>query len=169
MYSHDYSLTNLFVTEYIITRLNSVLLEKSQKQTTVHVKGFKVATVSSSETFYVCIRSEDIQKYRIYVKTAELELNSSNLSVHILEDIVVFWSANFHLKLLTLYREIVDFIGDVKRSFSVTETPVTEDRRMNWNLRMSGLFAFHIRISEKHDAKIAMGNTYYHIQTTTYR
>lgn len=135
-------------------------MDKTDKLLVAHFKGFKVATLSNLDN-YICIRTEDVQDFQTYIKAAKVELkrkeNTSELTVHLLEEIIVFWSTNFHLKLLTLQREIYIFVDDIKSNYTVGSRASKWDRSLKWNFRMLGLFAYHIKISEDHDAKLAIG------------
>lgn len=117
--------------------------------------------VKAASAPYNCIRTEDIQDSKVFIRLAQVEHKSSQsgseITVHLMEEIVSYWSANLHLKLLTLQREIANFIVDVKRNFGLKSSKSTKDTNILWNIRISGVFAFHIWISKKHSAKISLG------------
>lgn len=149
----------LILTEYVVARLNSVTLDKNFEKTQISFKGFKIATVKNSNTFYSCIRSEDIQNYKVFVKLAQIEVlnQSSDITIHLLEDVVSHWSTNLHLKIITLQREMEHFFSDLNHNLCEVTDASKKTTAKPWKLHICGVFAFHILISEKHSGKIALG------------
>lgn len=143
------------------TRLNSVTLDKNVQASTISFNGLKVTTVKIDGTSYNCIRTEDIQNYKAFIRTAQVEFHNnsscSEITVHLLEEIDAHWSTNLHLKLLTLQQEIEEFFINVRNSLNIKKEKKKNTATVLWNLRIFGIFAFYIRISERHSAKVALG------------
>ncbi|KAF5270674.1 hypothetical protein FQA39_LY01412 [Lamprigera yunnana] len=148
--------------EYLVLRLNSINMEKNVHISTIQLKGVKMTTVNSNG-WYNCIRTEDIHNYKMYVRIAQIDYNNKmfELSVHLLDEIIGYWSTNLHLKLLTLQQELKQFICNIRESYS-TKKNVDSIAISSWNLRICGVFAFNIWISQKHSAKISLDDAQVH-------
>lgn len=133
-------------------------MEKNQSSVDIQLTELKGLTVKHNETAYCCVHSEDIAEYVAYIKSAQLIKNGGDKSewtVNLLEEIVGFWSSNLHLKAFYLIENMFDFLCDVKQSVDFTVTEQKASKVLN--LRMYGIIAFHVKISEKHSAKISLG------------
>ncbi|KAB0794090.1 hypothetical protein PPYR_13710 [Photinus pyralis] len=145
--------------EYVVSRLNSVTVERNSHAATVHFKGFKVAVVTDENGAYGCVRTEDMPNHKLFIRTVEVEYNNetAELTVLFLEEIISHWSTNFHLKILTLQRGIVEFIANVREHHCLSNekskvaVPV-------WDVKICGVFEFHIWISQNHSARISLDN-----------
>lgn len=142
-----------------VVRFNSISVEKNQQTSNVQLRETKLATVSNREIPYNCVRSEDISDYLAYVKVAQIVGKSGELSVNLLEEIVMFWSANFHLKMFYLLRDIAGFLQSLKEMLPSKEAQAQSEGA--FNLLIYGLFAFHIKISKQHSAKLSLDNLAY--------
>lgn len=108
-------------------------------------------------TPYNCVRSEDIVDYLVYVKVAQVVKDgATELTVNLLEAVELYWSANFHLKMFYLLRDIVGFFDELKGL--LPGQSVSETKQVGaFNFLVYGVFTFHIRISKEHSAKISLG------------
>lgn len=80
----------------------------------------------------------------------------SELTVNLLEEVELYWSPNFHLKAFHLLRDVIVFQNNVKSMMGVTESE-KQKRIEAFNLLVYGVFAFHLKISEEHIAKVSLG------------
>ncbi|XP_025831839.1 protein KIAA0100 [Agrilus planipennis] len=146
--------------EFVVTRLNSVSLDKSIDCTTAQFKGFKMLTVKSKDSGFNCIRTEDISEYISYVKMTQVEFKTnaecSEFTLHLLEEIVVYWTTNIHLKLLYLWRDCVEFWGKFLKNTKLLSQKPNKKRECIYNFRVFGMFGFHIQISPSHKAKVTI-------------
>jgi len=93
-----------------------------------------------------------------HVKHARINFISAtrDLTIKLVEQIQLKWSANLHLKVLTLYNEIKEFIQEIKpasnknRSIEATEPK----QSIHWAVKVDGDFQFLISMSKKHEAVI---------------
>lgn len=142
--------------ENFVIRLNSISVEKNSQTTNVQLRETKLASVKNRNAPYNCVRSEDINDYVAYVKVAQLVKNGTNdeLTVNLLEEVQMFWSTNFHLKVFHLLRDVNLFFDDLKQLLGVRgqQRPIEA-----LNLLVYGVFAFYVKISEEHSAKISLG------------
>lgn len=141
-------------------RLNILTVERNLYLTSIQVNGLKISVVQNQK-FYNCVKIEDIVHYKSYITKARLDLvrNSNNYDVtlNLLEEAVIFWCTNFHLRLLTLIREIEDFIHGMKQAFSWKIKKKKNDCNRVYKLRTMGMFNFHVKISEEHNIKATFG------------
>lgn len=146
-----------------MSRLNTINLDKSPTTTNVKFEEFKIFSLNNTGDYYTCIRTEDISNYKTFVKTVHLEIIDKNNSqikettVTLLDVITIFWSTNFHMKSLLLFRDIKEFLTVVKEEFGIVDVEKTKTRSVT-NVNVLGKFEFHIEISPEHNAKIALGN-----------
>ncbi|KAI4455969.1 antigen mlaa-22-related [Holotrichia oblita] len=147
--------------EYIVVRLNTLQIEKNASNSTLSIEHFKLLTVKNTESYYTCIRSEDITNFKTYIKTGHVDYITANttpeIRIELLEEIGAYWSCNFHLRLLTLSRQIQQFISSCTKELQLNfqKEPVKNVNR-HLNLHVLGVSAFYIEISEKHSAKVAL-------------
>lgn len=94
-----------------------------------------------------------------YVKSAQLLTKNaddkSEWTINLLEEIVGYWSTNLHLKVFNLVENIFDFLYYLKQDLGLE---VTQQKASKvYNLHMCGIVGFHVKISEKHSAKVSLG------------
>ncbi|CAG9812625.1 unnamed protein product [Phaedon cochleariae] len=146
--------------EYFVSRLNTVSLDKNQNTTDVKFEEFKTFSLTNTGDYYTCIRTEDISNYKAFIKTAHLEMTDNkerlnDISLTLLDTIVMYWSTNLHMKYLLLARDIADFLGGVKSELGIEIKEVAKKKGVR-NLNVYGKFEFHIDISQNHNAKIVL-------------
>lgn len=135
-------------------------MERNKQTTNIQLRDTKLITVNNSSAPYNCIRSEDITDYLVYVKVAQIVKDGGTaLTVNLLEAVEMFWSANFHLKMFYLLREVCGFFADLKQLLPNTKSVSREGNTVGgaFNFLVYGVFAFHVRISKEHSAKISLG------------
>lgn len=139
-------------------RLNSVTVEKNKQTTNIQLRDTKLISVKNFTTPYNCVRSEDITDYLVYAKVAQIVKDDTTaLTINLLEAVEMFWSANFHLKMFYLLRDVGGFLGDLKKLLprkSVSDEGKTVGA---FNFLVYGVFTFHVRISKEHSARISLG------------
>lgn len=94
--------------EYFVSRLDTINIDKNGGVSNFKFDEFKLFTLKDTGDYYTCIRTEDILNYKVFVKNAHLEASKKDKSVEynisLWENNIVFWSTNFHLKALLLFR-----------------------------------------------------------------
>lgn len=75
------------------------------------------------------------------------------LTVNLLEEVKLFWSTNFHLKMFYLWRDVREFFDGFKGMFSGGGSDEIE----TFNFLVYGVFMVHIRISAEHSARVSLG------------
>lgn len=138
--------------------MNSISLEKNKQTTSIQLRETKLISVKNRTVPYNCIRSEDIPDYLVYIKVAQIvKKEMSELTVNLLEEVEILWSANFHLKIFYLLRDIMDFLNSIKKM--ITKSSHFKDSTLEaFNFLVYGVFTFHVRISNEHSAKLLLGN-----------
>lgn len=124
------------------------------------LRELKTAIVKNIAIAYNCIRCEDMVDYLAYLKVAHIDSKDNSkkqeLTISLLEEIVGFWSTNVHLKLYFLIQDIMKFVYTF-REITGTENEKDGNGVKLFNFQMYGIFAFHIKISENHTAKLSLG------------
>lgn len=101
-----------------------------------------------------------------HVKNARVNFlsNTRDLTIKLQDQVQLKWSANLHLKSLTLYEEITAFWKKVspERKEKTEETP--NKTPLNWAVKVNGDFQLLISMSKKHEAvvvatELAFGRT----------
>lgn len=123
----------------------------------VQFEEFKIFTINNTGAYYCCIRTEDISNYKTFVKHAQVDFKTDQISLSLLEEIKVFWSTNFHLKCLLLVRDISEFVGELSEEFNLTTKQNSNVDNTIYNCSILGAFAFHIQISDNYSAKVSIG------------
>ncbi|CAG9838728.1 unnamed protein product [Diabrotica balteata] len=146
--------------EYFITRLNTISVDKSLKNTSIKFEEFKIFSIKNSGDCYTCIRTEDISNYKAFIKTTCLEIreNKDNIketTLTLLDTIVTYWSTNFHMKSLLLIRSMMKFWTGIKDELKIESYKGPTEKFVK-NLNIFGKFEFHIDISPEHSAKVAL-------------
>ncbi|CAG9863492.1 unnamed protein product [Phyllotreta striolata] len=146
--------------EYFVFRLNTISLDKTPATSNVKFEEFKMFSLNNSGDCYTCIRTEDISNYKAFVKTACLETRHNKDKIKettftLLDNIVTYWSTNFHMKSLLLYRDVRDFVCAIREELGVESTRSLPVKSVT-NLNIFGKFEFHIDISPEHNAKVSL-------------
>lgn len=110
-----------------------------------------------------------------HVKHARINFMTSikELTIQVQEQVHFKWSANLHLKILTLYDEITHFLKEMKYNLSgeasvdkPKEPPTAEQegKPLHWALRIKGDLQLLVTISSRHQmvlvaSDLAMGCT----------
>lgn len=142
--------------EFFVLQLNSIDVGQNQNETYMAFDELKIFTVNNTGAYYYCIRSEDISNYKVFIKRAESVLENGKNTVSLLNETTIFWSTNFHYKLLLLVRDIIDFANELQEDLSLLkENPSSNSV---FNCMINGCFSFHIKISDKYSAKVSTGN-----------
>lgn len=168
------SLTNFnqfFITEnfmHIILRFNSINFDYNEKKSIFNMNGFKMSTVKVGRNHYTCLRSEDIKTYSSYIELARIEKHNNDIKVSLAQEVVVFWSTNLHLKVITLFDEIEVFISRVKNLMTTQNNMLDKQNvpndskkgkfKENYVIQLSGNVALHVKISQNHNMKVSLDN-----------
>ncbi|XP_048519501.1 protein KIAA0100 isoform X2 [Dendroctonus ponderosae] len=151
--------------EYFVSRLDTVNLDNQGNLWTFKLDELKIFTLFNTGGYYTCIRTEDIIKHKVYVKNAELEFSKTDDSleynISLSENNRVYWSTNFHLKCLLLYRDLQEFIKQITESSDkLKKKPVIVDYSTLpakvINFTICRKFELHIDISKDHNMKIVL-------------
>lgn len=99
-----------------------------------------------------------LQTYCSYIHQARLDWNKQNeTNLQFLEEVIFNWSANLHLKILTLLDEMKDFKSHMNKLLNITDAPRdTSSTKRNINVQFMGNIAIFIRISKNHHLRISL-------------
>ncbi|XP_075221262.1 bridge-like lipid transfer protein family member hobbit [Lycorma delicatula] len=105
----------------IMVRLDSTTVNCNSKKITMAVEGAKVAGMKPTRNHFTCVRSEEVKSPCVHIKLARIDrkMSDNTLSFELREEIEAGWSPNLHLKFLTLYEEIQEFIKAVSSSRTI--------------------------------------------------
>ncbi|CAH1098513.1 unnamed protein product [Psylliodes chrysocephalus] len=143
--------------EYFVTRLNTISLDKSPTSINVKFEEFKMFSLNNNGDYYTCIRTEDISNYKAFVKTTCLEMRENKaVTLTLLDNVVTYWSTNFHMKSLLLFRDMRDFACGVAEELGIESLEKKSKEKYVSNLNVFGKFEFHIDIGPDHKAKISL-------------
>ncbi|CAG9784045.1 unnamed protein product [Diatraea saccharalis] len=128
----------------LMTRVDAVTLEKTTVKSGAVVSGFKVVDMVPYKGNYQCQRSDEIMSSILYVQLARIEhipsksRNSTLLDFQFLENVDIEWSANLHLKIVTLMRGIKTFKEELTAKRQVSPSPSIEqkkkERALDWKV-----------------------------------
>lgn len=153
-------LRNSFL-EYIVFRLNVLTIIQNFDALNIQTTGFKITT-AKGQSFYNCIGTEDMQRYKAFITKAQLDLSKTgeeiNISLKLLEEIVIYWCTNIHLRALNFIRQVDEFLNSLKEAINWKTYNMKTNYKHHYNFDIFGVFHFYIKISERHLAKIALGN-----------
>ncbi|KAG5900629.1 hypothetical protein JTB14_005906 [Gonioctena quinquepunctata] len=146
--------------EYFVARMNTISVDKTLNDVNMKFEGLKIFSLNNSGDYYICIRSEDISHYKVFVKTIRLEMRNTKekpkeTTLTLLDTVVTYWSTNFHLKSLLLVRDIKEFLGGLKEELGIGSDERIRETNVA-SLNVFGELEFHIEISPQHNAKIAL-------------
>lgn len=142
-------------------RLNTITVEKDEENTNTKCEEFKLFTLNNTGDYYTCIRTEDIDNFKVFINTIQvdkIDKNPINLTISLLHTITMYWSTNFHLKIVLLVREIQDFWSNVQTelNLSLKSKKSLNTKEMIKNFNIIGKFEFHIEISKQYKAQIML-------------
>ncbi|KAL3273176.1 hypothetical protein HHI36_014630 [Cryptolaemus montrouzieri] len=149
--------------EYFVFRLNILKYDRSSISDMVQFEELKIFNLNNAGDYYSCMRTEDILNYKAFVKLINMEfrkdMDSRQFYFELEEEMIVFWSTNFHLKVILLYKDILEFLDSLKEELALDFDNKKSDIKygLRWNLR--GVFGLHIEISHEHSAKISLFET----------
>lgn len=97
----------------------------------------------------------------MYIKTGHVDYitlkDTPEVRIELPEEIGAYWSCNFHLRLLTLSRQIQEFLSACRYELQLDFQRGPSDGSNKFiHLHVLGVSAFYIEISEKHSAKVAL-------------
>lgn len=96
------------ISEYFVSRLDAINIDRSNDISTFKFEEFKIFTLSNTGDYYTCIRTEDILNYKVFIKNLHLEVDKKGdtveYNISLWENNIVFWSTNFHMKALLLFK-----------------------------------------------------------------
>ncbi|KAF4523917.1 hypothetical protein B566_EDAN012268 [Ephemera danica] len=150
---------NVFLIAYenvcIMLRLDMARAERSPNKVSVTCEGTKVVTMCPVETYYNCIKCDEVKGGCAYVKLLKLKRSSSEMTIHLSEEVHASWNTNLHLKMLHLSKEIAAFVSTFKRDrVPISETPAKAV--LKTSLRMKGVISLAITISSHHYMNISL-------------
>ncbi|XP_060521817.1 protein hobbit [Cylas formicarius] len=149
--------------EYFVSRLDAVSVDTSLESSSCKFEEFKLFTLQNTGDYYTCIRTEDILNYKIFLKVAHFnyveKMMTREFNLSLLDNIVTFWSANFHLKALLLYKDIKDFCTTFKEHLPQAENAGAKPDKMPLNVLNCNVFGkmeLNVDINRLHKAKITI-------------
>lgn len=147
----------------IMARIDSTSIESVTSKLMMALEGAKLASICPTKSHYTCLRSEELKAVVGHVKLARLNYKRKNcdLSVQLLDEVQAQWSANLHLKLLTLIQEISKFTSDMEalaassEEFSKQKPRNHNANHKNLHVQVKGQVIFGITISSRHRMDLA--------------
>lgn len=98
----------IFISEYFVSRLDTINIDSSNDISTFKFEEFKIFTLNNTGDYYTCIRTEDILNYKVFIKNFHLEMDKKSdtveYNISLWENNIFFWSTNFHMKALLLFK-----------------------------------------------------------------
>lgn len=150
--------------EYIVLRLNILKFQQNAKVYSVITNGFKITT-AKGQSVYNCICTEHIRQYKACITKFHLDLikdvDYMDVTLKFLDEIVIYWCTNIHLKILTFLREVDDFVTMLKEALAWRPNNTNSNYKKIYNLHIYGQFNFFIRISNKHYVKIDLDELHF--------
>ncbi|XP_050307521.1 protein KIAA0100 isoform X2 [Anthonomus grandis grandis] len=149
--------------EYFVTRLDTISIDTIHDNYTLKLEDLKLFTLNNTGDNYTCMRTEDILNYKIFMKIVHLNYSKKpeqhEFNISFLEDIVAYWSANFHLKTLLLIKDIENFGKKFIKLRPRIKKPEVEKLDMPvkvLNCICYGKLQFHIDINKEHDMTLVL-------------
>lgn len=130
----------------IMSRLDSLSLDKKSTKDLVIMEGVKVASILPMKSQFTCVRAEDVKGACVHVKLARMDWHrgDTTLCLELTNEVEIGWSPNVHLKLLTLVDEMSAFKTEVSRLGDETERS-SDDSGFSTNLKLK--VKGHVRCS----------------------
>ncbi|KAL1488909.1 hypothetical protein ABEB36_014696 [Hypothenemus hampei] len=145
--------------EYFVARLDSIDIKRTiENSKTIKLEELKIFILKDKGDLYTCIRTEDIRNYKLFLRKARLDLISNervNLveyNISISENCVLYWSMNFHLKMLLLFRNIREFVNIFMPYLMKKTYQPSSGKHLHWSLE--GKLQLHIDINGKHKMNV---------------
>lgn len=143
-------------------RLNKINLNRNFIKTQVKFEEFKVFSVRNTGDYYTCYHNEYISNYKAFIRLINLEEmrrsgeNVKEITLNLLDNVVVYWSTNIHMKLLLLVKDISEFLDGLKHEWEIEKGEKSEDKYIQ-QLKIIAKLECHIQISQDHKATISLG------------
>lgn len=123
----------------IMLRTDSIQYNGDALKVSSSFEGVKLASIVPHTNNYACLRSEDLkvrnlftlyflrnieqfaenefsfQKTCCFLKSIQFDWKNQNKKLELTEDIDLVWSTNLHLKLLSLYSDIVETCNSIRK------------------------------------------------------
>ncbi|RVE45263.1 hypothetical protein evm_010085 [Chilo suppressalis] len=145
----------------LMTRVDAVTLERTPAKSAAVVSGFKIVDMVPYKGNYHCQRSDEIDSSIVYVQLARIEhvpsvtRHSALLDFQFLENVDIEWSANLHLKIVTLLRGIKAFKDELKTKRQVSPSPSIEqkkkERALDWNVSFKAETNLELLLSKENN------------------
>lgn len=142
--------------------MNKVSLERTFTRTQIKSEQFKVFCVKNTGDYYTCYHSDYISNYKAFVKLINLEIskkpinNVQETTLSLLDNVIVYWSTNIHMKVLLLVKDVKEFWDGIRHELDIQHAAKNEGKYVQ-NLKINAQCDFHIEISQEHNAKISLG------------
>lgn len=99
----------------VMSRLDSLSLESGLTKAMLDVEGVKVVSIVPSKHQFVCVRCEEVKDAVGSVKQVRVEYKyAGSISIELLDHLMIIWSMNLHLKLLTMHQEITALVSSLQ-------------------------------------------------------
>ncbi|KAL4707434.1 hypothetical protein ACJJTC_008619 [Scirpophaga incertulas] len=144
----------------LMLRVDAITLEKTAAKSGAVVSGLKVVDMVPYRDNFHCQRSDEISVSFLYVKLARVDYilwearNSALLEVQFLEYVDFYWSANLHLKMLTLVRSIKAFREELK-SKQLSSAPSGDQKKsgkaLDWKVSFKNETNFGLLLSAENN------------------
>ncbi|XP_028178728.1 protein KIAA0100-like [Ostrinia furnacalis] len=144
----------------LMTRVDAVTLEKTVSKSGAVVSGLKAVDMVPYKGNFLCQRSDEILNSFFHVRLARIEhvpskeRFSSLLDFQFIETVEFEWSANLHLKILTLVRAVKGFRQELRKKTASPESSVdtkTKGRASDWRVSFKGETNLGLHLSKEND------------------
>ncbi|XP_075969988.1 bridge-like lipid transfer protein family member hobbit isoform X2 [Anticarsia gemmatalis] len=126
----------------LMTRIDAVTIEKTVNKSGAVISGLKVVDMVPYKGNVHCQRSDEILSTFFHVKLARIEhiiskeKHSALLDFQFMENVDLEWSANLHLKVLTLVRAVKEFRQELR--VRKREGVKRKGRERDWRVSFKG-------------------------------
>lgn len=143
-------------------------LQKDLDRLQIKSEEFKIFCVKNTGDYYTCYHSEYISNYKAFVKVINLEItkrlddNIKETTLSLLDNAIVHWSTNIHMKLTLLMRDMKEFLDSLGQELEVQHIPKSEQKYIQ-HLRVLAQCELNIEINQVHKAKISLGKPFFNV------
>lgn len=147
--------------------MNKINLQRNFGKIQMKSDEFKVFCVKNTGDYYTCYHSEYISNYKAFIKLINLEISKSSddikeITLSFLDNVIVYWSTNIHMKLTLLIRDMREFLETLGQEIEIQVAKKSEEKCIQ-HLKIMAQSELHVEISPDHKAKISLGKFIYYL------
>ncbi|XP_022178741.1 protein KIAA0100 isoform X2 [Myzus persicae] len=144
----------------VLVRVDTISADIGTSRIICAIEGLKCDSLVPTKYHYVCTSSDDIKSWWLHIKSLKLEkiLETKEILIEINEIFECRWSANVHLKLLTIFTDISDMKNHL--GISSIEDP-NKSTFVDIKLCVKSKFKFSMKVSSSHYLLFSTDNLMY--------